>query len=47
MKYTPTQKLINYLFLTKLLIIDGKGRRSAERWGGKSPHLINNFGGFL
>jgi hypothetical protein len=41
------QKLINTKRLVESLIIDGKGRRSVERQGSKSPHLINNFGGFL
>ncbi len=29
--------------LNKLLVKYGKGRRSVERQGSESPHLINNF----
>ena len=29
--------------LIKLLVNYGKGRRSVERQGSESPHLINNF----
>jgi len=38
-----TQTLKNPRLLVKLLIIDGKGRRSVERQSSKSPHFTNNF----
>lgn len=40
-----TQTLKNSEILNILLINVRKGRRSAERQGGKPPHFTNNFGG--
>jgi len=34
---------INSQLFNKLLVKYGKGRRSVERQGSESPHLINNF----
>jgi len=44
---TNIETFISQEFLAELLVKYGKGRRSVERQGSESPHLINNCGVIL